>query len=235
MSDPDCKEKLSFALSPEWRAEFCRAAVERIFKAASNDPAAPGPVFEAIPAEWRAEFRRFIETGEADQPFLDFVETNEAVQSAIEIMFKETTAALEKLGELRRPSKASNPGQPESGIGKRMPDGTVYAGISPATGKPMYAMPQDAPGTYRFNNAQEYAKKLAALGHKDWRAPTKNELNVLFNNRAAIGGFNETGSNPAGWYWSSSPCYGPNAWVQRFSDGSQNLPRHFISSLRCVR
>ena len=34
--------------------------------------------------------------------------------------------------------------------------------------------------------------------------PTKEELNVLFNNRAEIGGFNETGSDPAGWYWSSS-------------------------------
>jgi hypothetical protein len=30
--------------------------------------------------------------------------------------------------------------------------------------------------------------------------PKKNQLSVLFNNRAVIGGFNEPGSNAAGWY-----------------------------------
>ena len=29
--------------------------------------------------------------------------------------------------------------------GEKMPDGTIYAGISPATGKPMYTTPSDAP------------------------------------------------------------------------------------------
>src|SRR5712691_7330547 len=86
----------------------------------------------------------------------------------------------------------------------RMPDGTVYAGISPATNEPMYATPNDAPLTYTFNQAQKYAAKLDAHGHHDWRVPTKGELNVLFQNRAAIGGFDESGSDPAGWYWSSS-------------------------------
>ena len=71
-----------------------------------------------------------------------------------------------------------------------MPDGTVLAGISPDTNKPMYATPADASLTMTFNEAQEYAAKLDAHGHKDWRVPTKAELNVLFNNRAAIGGFN---------------------------------------------
>lgn len=80
-----------------------------------------------------------------------------------------------------------------------------------------------------------YAKTLDAHGHLDWRVPTKGELNVLFQNRAAIGGFNETGSDPAGWYWSSSPLYG-DGWVQRFSDGYQNDDyRLNDSSLRLVR
>jgi hypothetical protein len=35
--------------------------------------------------------------------------------------------------------------------------------------------------------------------------PTKSELNVLFNNRAAIGGFDLSGSEPSGWYWSGRP------------------------------
>ena len=120
-------------------------------------------------------------------------------------------------------------------IGDKMEDGTVYAGISPDTNKPMYARPADAPLTYTFNQAQKYAEKLDAHGRKDWRVPTKGELNVLFQNRAAIGGFNETGSNPAGWYWSSSQG-GDNAWGQRFSDGTRYIDtKDDASSLRCVR
>src|SRR5665213_2712242 len=38
-------------------------------------------------------------------------------------------------------------------IGDKMPDGTVYAGISPDTGKAMYARPEDESGSYSFNEA----------------------------------------------------------------------------------
>ena len=127
-----------------------------------------------------------------------------------------------------------SPAEPKAG--DRMADGTVYAGTSPDSNKPMYTTPADAPLTYTFNQAQKYAEKLDAHGHKDWRAPTKAELNVLFKNRAAIGGFNETGSNPAGWYWSSSQYNLISAWGQRFSDGHQDGYIKFNdSSLRCVR
>src|SRR5262245_37894620 len=92
-------------------------------------------------------------------------------------------------------------------LGDRMEDGTIYAGISPDTARPMFAAPCDAPLTYTFNEAAKYAMKLNAanyLGHNDWRVPTKSELNSLFNNRAAIGGFDETGLSHKGFYWSSS-------------------------------
>jgi hypothetical protein len=75
-------------------------------------------------------------------------------------------------------------------IGDKMPDGTVYAGLSPETGKPMYVTPADASLTMKWKEAMDYAKRLDTHGHQDWRLPTKGELNVLFNNRAAIGGFN---------------------------------------------
>ena len=81
-------------------------------------------------------------------------------------------------------------------------------------------------------------KIYAAHGHKDFRVPTKGELNVLYENRnkgKLKGTFNETGSAPAGWYWSSSQTY-LTAWAQRFSDGHQsNDARIYYSSLRCVR
>jgi len=120
--------------------------------------------------------------------------------------------------------------------GDRMADGTVYAGISADTNKPMYTTPADAPLTNTFNQAQKYAAKLDAHGRQDWRVPTKGELNVLYNNRAAIGGFNETGSHPAGWYWSSRQNDDFIAWDQRFSDGNQYYYYKTLeSSLRCVR
>jgi hypothetical protein len=121
-------------------------------------------------------------------------------------------------------------------VGDRMADGTVYAGISPYTHQPMYATRADAPLTMKWKQAMEYAAKLDAHGHKDWRAPTKSELNVLYNNRAAISGFDESGSDPAGWYWSSSQYTNYDAWAQRFSDGGQSDYRKYdVSSLRCVR
>src|SRR5438270_12306526 len=107
--------------------------------------------------------------------------------------------------ESRMPATAK-----EAEPGDRMNDGTVYAGISPDTGKPMYTTPADAPLTYRFNQARRYAAKLDAHGHADWRIPSKRELNVLFNNRAVIGGREE----PDSWYWSSLGGICHDAWAQ---------------------
>jgi hypothetical protein len=42
----------------------------------------------------------------------------------------------------------------------------------------------------------KHAATLNAHGHKDWRLPTKVELDVLFNNRAAIGGFERAAPIP---------------------------------------
>jgi hypothetical protein len=121
-------------------------------------------------------------------------------------------------------------------VGNKMEDGTVEAGISPDTGKAMYVTPADAPLAYTFNQAMEYAAKLDAHGHQDWRVPTKGELNVLFQNRAAIGGFNETGLWSGGWYGSLSGYLFNGAWAQRFSDGTQlGYDKDRGSSLRCVR
>jgi hypothetical protein len=128
-------------------------------------------------------------------------------------------------------------------VGDKMSDGTIYAGISPDTNKPMYATPADAPLTYTFNQAQKYAGKLDAHGHKDWRAPTKGELNVLWENRnkgKLKDTFNQSGELTEGWYCSSSPkddSPGDDyVWTQRFRTGHHTWnDRNFAASLRCVR
>src|SRR5579862_2604142 len=107
---------------------------------------------------------------------------------------------------------------PERKVGDQMPDGTIYAGISPETRRPMYTTSPDALVADTFNGAREYAAKLDAYGYRDWRLPTSGELQVLFNGRAAIGGFNEARSNATGWLWSSSSPNEDYTWVQRFSD-----------------
>ena len=122
--------------------------------------------------------------------------------------------------------------------GGTMPDGTIYAGISPDTNKPMYTTPADAPGVYTWGDATKYCKKLSASGHRDWRMPTLGELAVQFANRADIGGFNETGKlrGASGYYWSSLQVGDEAAWAQSFKDGfHENPSKDSDSSVRCVR
>jgi hypothetical protein len=122
--------------------------------------------------------------------------------------------------------------------GGRMPDGTVYAGVSPDTNKRLYTTPEDAPGMYTWSKGIEYCNTLSTSGHHDWRMPTIGELAVQCNNRADIGGFNETGrmKNGTGYYWSSLQVGDDAAWAQSFKDGfHENPSKDQDSSLRCVR
>ncbi len=128
-------------------------------------------------------------------------------------------------------------GLPE--VGQRIPDGTIYAGISPDTGRPMYTTPADAPRTMDWYDSMQYSRKLQAHGHKDWRVPSKEELSVLFNNKAAIGGFKESGADFSGWYWSATEYidyHHVGTKDQRFSNGCESWSyRDRLESLRCVR
>ena len=66
-----------------------------------------------------------------------------------------------------------------------------------------------------------YAAKLCAdftyKGYDDWFLPSKGELDLMYQQRALIGGFS-TASN----YWSSSEENAISAWIQGFSSRSQN-------------
>ncbi len=50
--------------------------------------------------------------------------------------------------------------------------------------------------------------------YSDWYLPSKDELNKLYLNRAAIGGFGEA-------YWSSSEQANNNGWAHYFSTNTQ--------------
>jgi hypothetical protein len=122
--------------------------------------------------------------------------------------------------------------------GTKNKDGTIYASVSPDTGKDLFLSPADAPGAYTWGDAMTYCKALTASGHRDWHVPTLGELAVQFINRADIGGYNETAKlkGSTGYYWTSEQVGDDQAWAQRFDDG---LHEHFdkteSSLLRCVR
>ncbi|MFT6846713.1 MAG: hypothetical protein ACJAYL_000516, partial [Cryomorphaceae bacterium] len=56
---------------------------------------------------------------------------------------------------------------------------------------------------------------LTLNGYSDWFLPSVNELNQLYINRVAIGGFS------ADLYWSSTEYNGVYAWTQSFANGIQ--------------
>ena len=71
---------------------------------------------------------------------------------------------------------AANDSEPN--VGDRMRDGTIYAGISPDTGRKMFTTAADAALTMKWKTAMDYAAGLEAPGHDDWRVPSKGEPNV---------------------------------------------------------
>lgn len=93
-----------------------------------------------------------------------------------------------------------------------------------------------AVGGIQPHRAAQHCANLSAHGHDDWYLPSQNELNVLRLNSAAIGGFDLSGSNPAGWYWTSSEGTQTIARNQRFSDGTTGSTFKYTGmSVRCVR
>jgi hypothetical protein len=83
--------------------------------------------------------------------------------------------------------------------------------------------------------ATSYAAGLARAytggGYTDWYLPSQDELNKLYLNKAAIGGFTNT------YYWSSTEYDDYIAWVQTFSDGTQATSSkiEFTFYVRAVR
>ncbi len=146
------------------------------------------------------------------------------------------------------PKKEEASVSPPLKIGDKVPDGSVYAGISPDSGDKMFVMPEnvlDHRGGnlgMTFYAAAKYAEELndkKALGHGDWRVPTKDELNVLYKikekgalkdtfnlNGGLIKGTKNGATWYGNWYWSSTikptPQFSTDSrcW-QDFSDGMQ--------------
>jgi hypothetical protein len=87
--------------------------------------------------------------------------------------------------------------------------------------------------------ATSYAAGLARAhnggGYNDWYLPSKNELNKLYINRTAIGGF-ASGGLEGDFYWSSSEFSSSEAWDQEFNVGSQGYGiKSYPTYVRAIR
>jgi len=78
--------------------------------------------------------------------------------------------------------------------------------------------------------AANIARSYSGGGFADWYLPSKDELNKLYINRFAIGGF------ASAIYWSSSEDYPGNAWSENVGSGVQyNFLKSITVYVRAVR
>ena len=78
--------------------------------------------------------------------------------------------------------------------------------------------------------AARICNDLDLNGYSDWYLPSKDELNILYLNKTAIGGF------ASAYYWSSSEYSSYTAWIQYFYNGYQSSGSKFYTGyVRAVR
>ena len=113
--------------------------------------------------------------------------------------------------------------------------GCIYTPISGAQGEAIGIGNQNTIGIMNDCSTAGIAARicgdLVLNGYSDWYLPSKDELNKLYINRVAIGGFGN------GSYWSSSePNSSVNAWYQYFQDGNQYYgPKNNSITVRAIR
>ena len=87
--------------------------------------------------------------------------------------------------------------------------------------------PKEYERRLNWNDAKLYCELLTIDGKMDWRLPTKDELNEIYNSENDFVG---------SYYWSSTEYNGYDAWGQYMSNGSQNYNFKFTSYyVRAVR
>ena len=94
-------------------------------------------------------------------------------------------------------------------------------------------------GATETSYAAGLARAYTGGGYTDWFLPSKDELNLMYLNRATINttAASNSGSDFSNWYyWSSTEDDNGNAWYQNFSNGNQsNGNKDSAISVRAVR
>ncbi|OBX22181.1 MULTISPECIES: Lcl C-terminal domain-containing protein [Bizionia] len=115
---------------------------------------------------------------------------------------------------------------------------TGATGTAIGTGTTNTATIISAQGAVETNYAAGLAKAYTGGGFNDWFLPSKDELNEMYLNNAAV---NATATANAGaifygYYWSSTEGDSNSAWEQNFGSGNQGTNnKGFATSVRAVR
>ena len=104
----------------------------------------------------------------------------------------------------------------------------------------LIAATADYNGVLNWQGAMDYCNGLDVGTYDDefnWYLPSVFELNILYENRAAIGGFTDpTNGSTENFYWSSTENGNNNAWKQDFGDGLQtSFVKDDTNRVRAVR
>jgi len=85
-------------------------------------------------------------------------------------------------------------------------------------------------GCSQLGIAAKVCDDLVLNGYSDWFLPSKDELNVMYQEKSVIGGFFNSS------YWSSSENYASYAWFQNFLNGVPGAGNKYsIYRVRAVR
>ena len=88
---------------------------------------------------------------------------------------------------------------------------------------------------YAAKLCKDFSTTVNTIVYNDWYLPSRDELNLLFRQRAVIGGFNTS----SGIYWSSTETTTKpliKAWEQEFKFGSQYEDDKYLpDQVRCIR
>lgn len=91
-------------------------------------------------------------------------------------------------------------------------------------------MADNQTGNFASKVCADYSVTDGGVTYGDWYLPSKYELNLLYAQRVAVGGFASTV------YWSSTESSHASAWSQNFDSGSQITNAKLVTPrVRAVR
>ncbi|MEX2370465.1 MAG: hypothetical protein WD578_05610, partial [Bacteroidales bacterium] len=111
-------------------------------------------------------------------------------------------------------------------------DGTTIGGTSTALGTGMANTQAIVNGCSELGRAASICNDLVLNGYGDWYLPSKDDLNKVFMNRTAVGGF------ASDIYWNSSEYDNYSAWRQTFASDyvyQTYGKKHYADRVRAVR
>jgi hypothetical protein len=106
----------------------------------------------------------------------------------------------------------------------------LYAGAMNTTMIVATQMADDQKGNFAAKVCADYSVTVGGVTYGDWYLPSKYELNLLYLQKNAVGGF------ASAYYWSSTEISDGTAWEQLFGIGKQpNYSKTNANRVRAIR